>query len=1505
MRKIYNLLTLLVVWSASMSTSFAQLSLTTSFTDNTCYGSCDGTITCSVTGQQGPVEYSVDGGATYQSGTMFSGLCRGTYTVIARDSALVMDSSTITVNEPSQLVPYVIITDASSSSATDGQADASSTYGGTYPYSYSWSSGATGSLDTNLTWGNYTLTVTDANGCIDSLDFFIDSIYDPCDSYYVGGSIIVNASSSSNCDGEANVYAGGTGPYTYSWSNGTTTFEDTALCWGYYSISVTDANGCLDSTTIFIDSTICSGFDVGVSQLDPSTSPSACDGYANMYYSGGSGVGTWTWSPSVSSTYFADSICWGNYSVTYTDTYGCTDSVTFFVDSFVNPCANFSAGYGSVYDETGSGMCDGYADGYVNGGTAPFSYLWTSGETTLSANNLCGGNNTLVITDANGCSDSITVYVGTQGPCSGYSAQLYSYTDATSSSNCDGYADVGSSGSYPWTFEWSHDSTLTESFDSTLCWGYYDVVVTDSNGCADTVSFFIDSIYDPCTNYGIYTDLVFNETTPGACDGEATAVAYNSLAPYIYEWSSGGSDERDTTLCFGQQWLTITDANGCVDTTYFFIDSVYNPCDYFYPYANVYNETGSCDGGAVIYPHGGHAPYTYSWSTSATTDSISNLCAGAYGYTVTDANGCSYSDSVYVDLSCVLTLNISTTDETCYGANDGTLTVNIPGGTAPFVYSIDQGATIDSTNFYSNLSPGTYIVMAQDSAECFGQDSITINAAALFEVDTNATVIDATCLGNDGSVTGLSVNGGTAPYTYQWTGGNVGTTTSLDLNNASAGSWYLDVTDNNGCIASTPTYWVNQISSTITVTVSTTNVSCFGGFDGSATASASGGSAPYSYSWSSGSGNAASATNLAADSGWVQVTDANACSSIQTAFNITEPAQLIISSTLTAENCGNSDGAISTVVGGGTSPYSYYWNTGATTNVISGVQGGMYEVTVLDASGCVEIEQFNLPNNDFTVSSVKTDPSCSDSFDGAIDVTVVPSGVYSFQWSNGETTEDVTDLSAGYYSVTISDGNCQTVFAETLIDPANISFVGTSSTPNTGCSTGDGSVDVIASGGVGMLSTELFDGSGSSLGIGTSFSGLFPGSYLVITTDANGCMDSTLVGVSSTPSTPMNISIDNVSAATCSGNNPLLSSDGIVNITVSGGVAPFQYFWRKHVGNYLLMSTAEDPTNLSSGDYVLEVSDAMGCSEFITVDVPGANLAPQPICLVTVTADSLNNQQNIVVWEKNQGLGIEQYEVWREEANGAWQLRGVIPFSQLSQFVDNGVDPTAVSYQYKLKTIDACNNVSVFQAEHRTIHLAANNYVPATTSVDGTIDLSWNAYIGINGVSSYVVERVVYQNGVETRTDISTIPENGQTSYSFQDTQVPFIDTTNTTLFYSIRVDLLNPCTATKAQSHNTTRSNRATISGGGGYPTENTSIDELEEMVVSVYPNPSQGLFNVEVSIKSGLVIYNSIGQVVYQSNLFEGVNSVDLSNLQNGFYYMSIQNGDKKVTKSIILQH
>lgn len=112
MRKIYNLLTLLVVWSASMSTSFAQLSLTTSFTDNTCYGSCDGTITCSVTGQQGPVEYSVDGGATYQSGTMFSGLCRGTYTVIARDSALVMDSSTITVNEPSQLVPYVIITDA-------------------------------------------------------------------------------------------------------------------------------------------------------------------------------------------------------------------------------------------------------------------------------------------------------------------------------------------------------------------------------------------------------------------------------------------------------------------------------------------------------------------------------------------------------------------------------------------------------------------------------------------------------------------------------------------------------------------------------------------------------------------------------------------------------------------------------------------------------------------------------------------------------------------------------------------------------------------------------------------------------------------------------------------------------------------------------------------------------------------------------------------------------------------------------------------------------------------------------------------------------------------------------------------------------------------------------------------------------------------------------------------------------------------------------------------------
>ena len=1505
MKKHFFILTTLL-FVLSIGSMKAQLSLSVSQTDPGCDALCDGSITCSTTGQQGFVEFSIDGGATFQFSNLFDSLCVGNYTVIARDSMSVYDSVFVTLYTSNPVMASYNVTPASSSVASDGMIDATPTYGGTPPYSFSWSNGQTGAVDSNLTTGYYGLVVTDVNGCVDSSqnNIFVDSTI--CSTFYVSYVLNSNASSASTCDGDVTIFPGGTAPYTYSWSNGSTSAQDSALCWGNYSVTVTDANGCIDSVVFFVDSTLCSGFMLGINQLNPDTSSSACVGYADIYFSGGSGIGTWTWTPGVSTSNFADSLCVGNYTVTYSDTYGCIDSISFFVDSIYNPCLNFSAAYGAVNDESSAGACDGYAEVFGSGGAAPYTYLWSNGATVWNPNNLCGGNNSVTVTDANGCADSVTVFVNTQGPCSGYWVGVAQSYGATSASTCNGFADISYAGVSPWTYQWSHDSTLNTYMDSNLCWGNYTVIVTDGNGCVDSVSFFIDSTYNPCSIYSINANYVYNEFTPGACDGEAQAEVYNGTPPYNYTWSNGASGAYDTTFCYGNQWLSISDANGCSDTIYFFIDSIPNPCAYYSVWSNVNDETGSCDGSAALVVDGGQAPFTYSWSTGATVDSISSLCQGAYGYTVTDANGCSYSDTAYVQLACIITPSISTTDETCAGANDGSITVTNSGGTAPYQYSIDGGTTIVNSNVFTGLAPGYYTVMTGDTNNCFGQvDSVLINAAMPFSIDTSGVVVsDASCAGNDGSITGLAVNGGTVPYTYNWNGGASGTILTLDLTGASGGLWSLEVTDNNGCVATSPSYMINQVSASISVSVSTTNVTCNGLFDGSATATSAGGTAPYSYQWSSGSGNAATANNLPADSGWVQVIDANGCMSPQTHFNITEPAPMVIVETISNENCGLNDGSISVTVSGGSAPYTYYWSTGDSVSSVSNLSAGIYQLTLEDAAGCAQTAAYAVTGNNFSVSSITTNPSCVGSNDGSIDITVTPGGSYTFLWSNGETTEDVSNLYAGFYTVTISDGNCQTVYADSISDPQSFSFVGTSSTPNSGCSTGDGSISVSVTGGTGAITTNLYGDLGF-MGSGMSFNNLYPGGYVIVANDANGCVDSILVSVSSTPSTPMTVTLDNVSDATCTGSNETLPSNGIANVTVTGGQSPYQFYWRKYIGYPYLMSTSEDPTNLSSGNYVLEVVDAAGCSEFLTVDVQGANLAPQPICLVTVTADSLNNQQNIVVWEKNQGLGISEYEIWREEANGAWQLRGAVPFSQLSQFVDNGVDPNAVSYKYRLKTIDECNNVSVFQAEHRTIHLVANNYVPGTSSNNGSIDLSWNAYQGINGISNYNIERVTFQNGVETRVDVGTVAESGQSAYTFHDSLIPVIDTATTTLYYTIRVDLLSPCTATKAQSHNTTRSNRATISNGGGFPTDNTGVEELTAFDILIYPNPSQGVFNVAFDgNKAAMVVYDALGKVVYQTTLYSGVNAVDLSAYQNGYYYMSIINGASRVTKPIILQ-
>lgn len=1354
-----QLLTKIILFLALFiqGTSYSQITLTTSSTNITCNGFCDGTISCNASGPNGPFQFSLNGGANFQadSNYNFTALCVGVYSVVAQDTMGQVDSATITITEP-------------------------------------------GILNANINTLN-------------------------------------NESSPGSCDGFVEIIPnGGTIPYSYYWNNASTTNLDSALCSGNYWIDVTDANGC-------------------------------------------------------------------------------QDTAYFFIDSISNPCVNFFVNFINIANESSPGMCDGVAEASVSGGTAPYTYLWSpTGHNIAIASSLCAGNHTVTVTDNNACQINNTVFIDSiNNPCVGYYAYLGTIQNESSPGACDGFADIYSNGgTAPFTYSWSNSNTTNS--DSALCAGNYWAAITDNNGCSDTLTFFIDSVQG-CGGFNINLGSILSESSPGACDGYADIVAGGGTAPYSFNWSNSNTTSVDSMLCAGNYSVTVTDNNGCSDSISFFIDSVNNPCNGFS--INIGNLTnaspGLCDGSAYVIANGGQAPYYFQWSTGDSTGTANSLCYGNYNVVVNDNNGCSDSLSVFIDsLVCNISISISNfTNVSCFGKPDGSISVNSAGGVGLIEYSIDAGATTQTLNSFDSLAAGTYVIYTGDTTGCLDSIVQVITEPSQILIDTSGLAISGTsCSGQGGSITGLTISGGSAPYSYQWTGGASANNSVIDLNGATSGSaWMLNITDASGCQVASDIYAIGQQNSTVMVSVSTTDVSCAGVFDGQATASATGGIAPYTYQWFNGAGNTANNTGLMADSGWVQAYDVNGCASNQTNFVINEPIAMAITETITPENCGSGDGTIFISVSGGTSPYSYSWSQGANqTDSALNLVAGQYEITVADANGCNRTKLLNVANNNFSASSIETLPSCNGGNDGNIDLTVTPAGAYTFLWSNGATTEDISGLEAGYYSVTIDDGSCHLIYAVDLLDNAPISII-SSAINSSGCSTSDGQINLTATGGTGTISYSLYGDLGF-IGSGTSFSSLLPGAYMAMATDINGCTDSSFISISGTQGSPINILIDNISAATCSGSDPSQSSNGVANITVSGGNAPYQFYWRKYAGNSYLMSTAEDPTTLSSGEYVLEVRDQGGCSSFKTLTVEGANLAPQSICLVTVEVDNFNNQTNLIVWEKNQGLGISKYEIWREEANGNWQKRGTILFSELSQFSDNGVDPNAVSYKYRLKTIDECNNVSVFQAEHRTMQLAHNNYVPGTLTQDGSIDLSWNAYIGINNISGYVVERTIYENGQSTVADVGNISSvSGQLSYTFTDSLIPMLGD-SASLFYSIRVDLGSTCSATKAQDHNSTRSNRASIVSGGGYPQETpNSIIEAKDIYFNVYPNPSSGIFNLElngVKNNSILNVYNALGKVVLTRNVSQGNNIVNLNNLQNGFYYFDIVFNGAKKSQTVILQ-
>ena len=455
---------------------------------------------------------------------------------------------------------------------------------------------------------------------------------------------------------------------------------------------------------------------------------------------------------------------------------------------------------------------------------------------------------------------------------------------------------------------------------------------------------------------------------------------------------------------------------------------------------NSTNQTCALGGTITNNVTGGTAPFTYVWNNGATAASLSNLGAGTYQVTVTDAAGCSVNNSASVSSSVViLNTNTPTTTNSICGGATGTASVTATNGTAPYTYAWSNGGNTQTIN---NIAAGSYNVTITDANSCQGVVSgIVVNNPN----SPSASISGSTNINCNGASTGtasVSATGGTVTtgYSYNWS--NNANTSSIS--GLTAGVYTVTVTDNAQCtdivavIVSQPT--------AVTVSGSSTNILCFGQSTGAVSVSVSGGTPGYTYNWNNGN-NTDAQNNVAAGNYTVSVTDANNClSTLQ--LSVTQPAAGIsfnpVSTNILCFGAG--DGTVALNATGGSGILTYNWSNGSTDPSLSLLQAGTYSCTVTDANGCVATSSSFVVTEPsaLNVSSTVTDASTFGGSDGSVNITVSGGTAnYTYNWSNGANTEDLNNVAAGEYTVTITDANnCSFIQTETVDQPSSIYISG-------------------------------------------------------------------------------------------------------------------------------------------------------------------------------------------------------------------------------------------------------------------------------------------------------------------------------------------------------------------------------------------------------------------------------------------------------------------------------
>ncbi|MBK9013690.1 MAG: hypothetical protein IPM82_06160 [Saprospiraceae bacterium] len=1026
-----------------------------------------------------------------------------------------------------------------------------------------WSNGGMGASITVNSPDTYTVTVTVAGGCtaVGSAD-----VIETTSNLSITGTTS-NVTSCSSPNGTVSITVSPAGAYDFNWSNGSTTEDIDNVAAGSYTVTVTEASGCTASQSFTVVE------NVTLPSLTTAITPATCgqnNGAVNITATP-TGTYTFSWSNGAMVEDLTG-IPAGNYTVTATSSStGCTAtaSATVADNSFTPNIA------GTASPNTACNGSNGSIATTVSP-TSTYSFNWSNGETTQNLAGLAAGTYSVTVSAGGNCTNSANFVVEDV-------TSLPSLTATIVPAVCGdpiGAIDLTIAPVGNYIFSWSN-STNTEDLYGLPPGNYSATVTSVADGCTATGTFNVPNNSTSFVLSGIPTPI----TNCGTPNGEVD-LTVSPPGNYTFLWSNGLATEDLTGLPAGQYTVTVTQSGACTEEASFQVGS-----QVVQPLLSQNATPASCGlpNGAVdlgVTPSIGN---TFAWSNGASSEDLQNITSGTYAVTVTSANGCTATTSSTVpeNTTTISLAGTTTANTSCTAANGGIDLTASPSGIYTFAWS--NGATNEDLQ---NVAAGSYAVTVSAGGNCTSTAAFAVPNSS--GAPSLAPVSSPASCGTSNGVIELTVSP-PGVYTFVWSNGATGE----DLQNIAPGNYSVTVTGANGC-SSTSTAVVadSPVNFTLNAVVAPVSSCIFanGAIDLGVSLPGS-----YGYLWSNGA-TSQDLQNLAPGTYAVTVTQGTTCSATGSYAVLGSMGAPAISQNLSPATCGQNNGAIDLSVAPA-SGNSFLWSNGATTEDLQNITPGNYSVTCTGANGCTTTASLSVPNNNtnFAISSTPTASTSCVLANGQISVSISPSGVYGFIWSNGATNEDLSGIASGTYTVTVTDANgCSDMATVTVGGPSQpqVAIVG----PAAAC-VGEAANLAAAPG----FASYLW----SNGQTGSSITVTQPGVYVVTATDMEGCTATANQVFGNLPLPTPNIAGP---ASICGGSTQFAVTGGIfTQINWSTGEAmptitvsqPGIYSVTVTDGNGCTASASQ---NLLIGTSLLPaiVSDAVGCSSTASLDAgPG------------------------------------------------------------------------------------------------------------------------------------------------------------------------------------------------------------------------------------------------------------------------------------------------------------